>query len=557
MAPSRGGGANKQRPAAQKRGRAAQKENRKLDRNDDAKAQEVMLRLSLSEDRSTSQIPLGLQQSILDVYSAALEHLLDPDSSSSPAADFHSQRRVAFPDELSTSSSSETAKPPHELPQSTSGASSPLLPSPSNPPPHLTQTLQRIKQALYNRDFHTAFFNSDPAFLQAYAARWSPSRTLGYLEIFLRILDEVCGRLRVFSYNEPGSETRCEREAGPSGVDEEKANEDEDVVRFVALGGGAGGEVVSLAGVWDLLFGRGRSKPLRQRNGTGAENGTGMSVTFTDTNGANGTISSSCNGSTAKHRDDEQTEHKSDAHPHPTKSPPCFHITALDIADWSPVLDTITQHIRPSLNLPANALNYSFHRTDLLNPDSAFSSQVTNSPTAASPNTDITSPATTSATIIDKTLSEANIITLTFTLNELYAVSIAKTQAFLLRLTKQIRKAGVLMIVDSPGTYSTVGLGDPEKDAKTKKYPMAWLLDHALLKVAPEVFSPSDDAIPDNRTHTSKQHERKPLWKKREDLSSESQWFRLPKHERNGTTSLKYPLQLENMRYQVHVFERV
>ena len=563
MAPSRGGGSNPKRMPAPKRGQGAHQENRKArpqgkrrDRDDDAEAKDAILRLSLSEDQSSPQISTGLQQSILDVYSAALDHLLDPDANSFTAGNAYSRNNETSPEEPSTTSSSETAQPsnqPHQLP---SDASSPPRFPPLNPPPPVAETLQRIKQALYNRDFQTVFFNSDPAILQAYAARWSPSRTLGYLDIFHRILPETCWRLRGFPYDEWESKSECGVEPRVSDVNKKEGNEDENGVKLVALGGGAGGEVVALAGLWDVLFGSLWSKLLQQRPRAGVGNYTGMAQSSTTANSANGILWSSSD-SDAKHSDDEQNEHHTGLHPRTTKSPPCFHITALDIADWSSVLDTLTQHATSSLNIPVNALTYSFHQTDLLSPDSTFGSQPADSPTTGSPNKDDISPAPTSLSIIDETMSEANIITLAFTLNELYAVSIAKTQAFLLRLTKQVKREGVLVVVDSPGTYSTVGLGRRGEDSKTKKYPMAWLLDHALLKVAPGVLSAPDDANADNCTGTSGQRGLKPLWKKRKDLSSESQWFRLPKDDSCRTTRLSYPLQLENMRYQVHVFERV
>lgn len=63
-------------------------------------------------------------------------------------------------------------------------------------------TLQEIKQALFNRDFARAF--STPEYLDVYAARWSPSRALGYAHIFDGLRDAIAatetdGTLRMVS----------------------------------------------------------------------------------------------------------------------------------------------------------------------------------------------------------------------------------------------------------------------------------------------------------------------------------------------------------------------
>ncbi|KAG9551002.1 hypothetical protein KCU79_g13535, partial [Aureobasidium melanogenum] len=84
----------------------------------------------------------------------------------------------------------------------------------------------------------------------------------------------------------------------------------------------------------------------------------------------------------------------------------------------------------------------------------------------------------------------------------------------------------LLLVVDSPGSYSTVTL-----NGATQKYPMQWLLDHTLL-------SPKKNAEKGTPVQ----------WKKL--VSDESRWFRLPDED------LKYPIDLENMRYQIHLYQR-
>ncbi|KAL8995151.1 MAG: hypothetical protein Q9169_005060 [Polycauliona sp. 2 TL-2023] len=150
---------------------------------------------------------------------------------------------------------------------------------------------------------------------------------------------------------------------------------------------------------------------------------------------------------------------------------------------------------------------------------------------------------------------DAKIVTLMFTLNELYSTSIAKTTKMLLDLTGLVAKGCIVVVVDSPGSYSTLALnnsggrvtnsegkgedgkeGDDgdvkgeregEKKVEVKKYPMKWLLDHTLL-----------EAANDGEAKWEKLH------------SEDSRWFRLREE-------LRYPIDLEDMRMQVHVYGRL
>ncbi|KAK5077746.1 hypothetical protein LTR16_008695, partial [Cryomyces antarcticus] len=123
-------------------------------------------------------------------------------------------------------------------------------------------------------------------------------------------------------------------------------------------------------------------------------------------------------------------------------------------------------------------------------------------------------------------LQGADLVTIMFTLNELYTTSVPKTQRFLLLLTTLTQPGTLLLVVDSPGSYSTVTINGAEK-----RYPMHWLLDHTLLPSSTNVESRTDE----------------PKWEKL--VSDESRWFRLPE-------GLKYPIGLENMRYQIHLYKR-
>lgn len=134
-------------------------------------------------------------------------------------------------------------------------------------------------------------------------------------------------------------------------------------------------------------------------------------------------------------------------------------------------------------------------------------------------------------------LQNISLCTIMFTLNELFSASLPKTTSFLLTLTEMMPAGSLLLVVDSPGSYSEIQLGKRNQDnddeaaiPKIKKYPMKWLLDHTLLDVAGK----DDDA----------------KWEKIE--SEDSLWFRIEQREK-----LRYPVELENMRYQLHLYRRL
>lgn len=167
-----------------------------------------------------------------------------------------------------------------------------------------------------------------------------------------------------------------------------------------------------------------------------------------------------------------------------------------------------------------------------------------------------------SAHTIHEAIARSDLTTLMFTLNELYTTSLSRTQTLLLDITSHSRAGSMLLIVDSPGSYSTVSLNGTEK-----KYPMAWLLDHVLLTLARKLDMKSGSRVAKkaediNGTSTMVSRERTVVddqglesgpWKKVESVPS--RWFRLPIQESHQL--LRYPIELENMRYQMHLYERL
>ncbi|EFX01357.1 ylr063wp-like protein [Grosmannia clavigera kw1407] len=97
--------------------------------------------------------------------------------------------------------------------------------------------------------------------------------------------------------------------------------------------------------------------------------------------------------------------------------------------------------------------------------------------------------------------------------------------AFLLRMTAATAAAPgtLLLVVDSPGSYAETTVG-----TQARRYPMRWLLDKILLQDA------SDAQLG-------------PAWTRLHQ--DDSIWLRLP-------PALVYPIRLEDMRYQIHLYVR-
>lgn len=300
--------------------------------------------------------------------------------------------------------------------------------------------LQEVKGHLFDRNFKDAFGRED--YLEAYAARWSSSRALGYLGVLWRMRESLD------LVQAPEDETPESGEASSKSW------------KVVCLGGGAGAEIGTLGGLHKLL------------SETHEEQGEGQ--------------------------------------------PKDMEIVAIDSAAWGNVVDQLTEHITTpppvskyasaavkAANRPLaapSAFKTSFHQHDLLTVD----------------------PAT-----LSTALADANLVTLMFTLNELYSSSISLTQQFLLRMTASLAPGAMLLVVDSPGSYSTVSLNGADKN-----YPMQWLLDHTLLA----------------DTSGGKAKEEVRAWEKVQE--DDSRWFRLDDR-------LEYPIELENMRMQLHLYQRL
>ncbi|ROT41538.1 hypothetical protein SODALDRAFT_377199 [Sodiomyces alkalinus F11] len=315
--------------------------------------------------------------------------------------------------------------------------------------PTLTTLLQEIKAALFNRDFAAAFQNARPALLEAYAARWSPTRALGYASVLVGLAGHLDGILL------PGLPPP--EAVDGIGGDTSTANaHNTRILKVLSIGGGAA-EISALAAF------------------LAHQNTLSQARTFSGT------------------------------------------ITLLDSAPWSPAIAKLHDAMTtpPPLSKYASAAVRAAN-TPLILPGQ-LSSTFVHADVLAMTREELASR-----------LDGPSLVTLFFTLNELFtAGGIGKTTAFLLNLTAVIPVGSLLLVVDSPGSYSEAVVGK-----ESKRYPMHWLLDHALLKRGRLA---QDDTISDGGC----------TWEKVEE--NESVWFRL-------SDSLRYPIQLENMRYQMHLY---
>ena len=340
---------------------------------------------------------------------------------------------------------------------------------------NLQPLIQEVKQHLFSRDFVNAF--GKECLLEAYAMRWSPSRALAYADL-LCTCPKIAAALKMVILEERRQSCNDVELPGGPILNATLVNQDDSSrkVNVVCLGGGAGAELLAFATYLRYI-----SNSLGISNGEGAIEPGGQVY---------------------------------------------FRMNAVDIKDWSNVLETLhaglttAPEVFQSAKAEALAVNeafidssafeLNFQQHDVLDMD---------------------------ASALRTLLEDCQIVTIMFTLNELYCTSMKATTNLLLSMTSLLSPGALLLVVDSPGSYSTVTVGKVSADEAPevqKKYPMQWLLDHTLLEAA---------AVKD-----SERRSRDPQWEKID--ARESKWFRLQE-------DLKYPIGLEDMRYQYHLYRRL
>lgn len=318
----------------------------------------------------------------------------------------------------------------------------------------LQPTLQEVKGALYERDFHRAFGKQE--YLEAYSVRWSCSRALCYQSILVDISEHLLDVLPFRGATEAGSDSAQ-----------------------VACFGGGSAEIVAFAGY----------------------------LKYSEDFNSQGTIKRDKDVSTS-------LEGLAISNKETANIPrPKLKTVLIDSANWQDAVDKLCH----SLITPPILSKYASTAAKAANTKTLLKTG------------DFAADYLFSQDILKMSQEQLNLhvgkqkmlMTLLFTLNELYTASIAGTTAFLLKLTMATKPGSILLVVDSPGSYSEAMIG-----SESKKYPTKWLLDHFLL------------------TRTGEKTE----WEK--IVSDDSKWFRIPE-------KLRYPIPLENMRYQIHLYRRL
>ncbi|KAI1327315.1 hypothetical protein F5Y16DRAFT_399489 [Xylariaceae sp. FL0255] len=382
--------------------------------------------------------------------------------------------------------------------------------------------LQELKSALYNRDFAGAFQRGEAA-LDVYAARWSPTRALGYGRIF-RGLD---GYLRELffeeSYNgEDDGEGAGSEAMVPALAQDEAASLEPRVQRLEVEGEYTAGDSPSERQAAGGGKGEIEPKPLTQRSET---------LKVLAIGGAAAEIAAIADyvSSLGPNPNDNSTSRKAS-------------ITLLDVGPWGNVVHKLQTSLTTPAPLPSYATPSAMHaaNTAFISPAGYLTSTFIQQDILKINEDELKNllllsshcPTTSSSSTPTPTPKPV-LITLLFTLNELYTTSgLAPPTALLRLLTRTACPGTLLLVVDSPGSYSEAAVG---KDAN--RYPMQWLLDHTL--------AGRTRTERENKKIEGGEQEKERIWERLE--SHDSIWFRVAE-------GLRYPIALENMRYQMHLY---
>ncbi|WQF88406.1 Putative SAM-dependent methyltransferase [Colletotrichum destructivum] len=401
----------------------------------------------------------------------------------------------------------------------------------------LGDVLQRVKAALYARDFDAAFARATPEALDAYAARWSPTRALGYAAVLLGIaeyLEELEVELEVKVEAGAEAEATEARTAGDkvettaegtAGDVHQDAVPPSSQTQAVGTAGPSGGDGPSVEAAAAVVADDDQPAP--------APAAVGEDVTPPPPAEIETTAAPAAAPSTAPRKSIRMLSVGGGAaeiaafaaylSEQPSRSLGGT-VALLDSAPW----DDAVAKLHAALTTPPPLSQYANAAARAANVAIVEPGRLTSSFTQQN--------------VLAMTRDQLSrclrggdgdghgnggvpvLVTLLFTLNELYTTAgIGKTTAFLLDLTATVPLGSLLLVVDSPGSYSETAVGK-----ESKKYPMQWLMDHAL------VTKPEKEGIVEGCR-----------WEKLE--SHDSVWFRL-------ADSLKYPIPLENMRYQMHLY---
>lgn len=190
----------------------------------------------------------------------------------------------------------------------------------------------------------------------------------------------------------------------------------------------------------------------------------------------------------------------------------------IDIGPYAPLIERFTTDTIPRLVTSLNAITATFHQTDILSPsaDALLRSLLQRDAAAPPP-----------------------IITLLFTLTELFLQSRPATITFLQKLTALAPRGTLFLIVDAANEEaSAVNVGK-----EGRSWSLATVMD-GLLCAVPTTTAPTGD-----EPATGPGPRARAGWKKLE--AEDSKWFRL----REGLQE-HYPIKLENARYWLRLYRR-
>ncbi|KAI3326714.1 hypothetical protein HD806DRAFT_532351 [Xylariaceae sp. AK1471] len=384
--------------------------------------------------------------------------------------------------------------------------------------------LQELKAALFNRDFEGAFTKREAA-LDVYAARWSPTRALCYgrilrgLDEHLKLLlDDGSARSNLESYsrsNKREEETKTETETETEIDDGFPASGDQDKNSIEAKTRNLELEEQETPSMTE--------KPEKQKRSEKEEKTQTQTLKVLAIGGAAAEIVAFADYISSRSTASVATTTGAE-------------ITLLDVGPWGSIVQRLHATLVPTI-VSSSAFRSDFLQKDILSLSQEELAGLLRSEDAAGGEEEEAQPP-----------QNPVLITLLFTLNELYtAGGIKHTTSFLRALTAVVPPGSLLLVVDSPGSYSEAAVG---KEAK--RYPMQWLLDHTLVPNPRQ--KPTNSSQEDGRAGKTREGVaggqgssggRECKWEKIE--SHDSVWFRVAE-------GLRYPIALENMRYQMHLY---
>lgn len=400
--------------------------------------------------------------------------------------------------------------------------------------------LQELKTALFNRDFEGAF--SDEAALDVYAARWSPTRALCYARVLRelsRYLEDLVG------YEAPTRTDGSRRCDGEKNNDSDDGDEDGAAVDPRLGQEGAPKTTTTTTTSNGETQQKGEEEQKRRPSlrvlaigGAAAE-----IVAFADC------LSSSFSSS-------------SPSIPPPPTPTTTAEITLLDIGPWASVI----QKLHRSLTTPpAPASRYvnpstqasALKQGPLITPSTFHTTFLQRDILSLSLDDLAGLISRREASTDDTGTKPPMLITLLFTLNELYTAGGLKRTTALLRSFSALASPGtLLLVVDSPGSYAEAAVG---KEAR--RYPMQWLLDHTLVPPQPsrQKQKKTQDSTGDKDRGGASVEVGNSLSVEEEEGEEETgvKWERLESHDSiwlRVAEGLRYPIPLENMRYQMHLY---